>query len=176
MKPEALPQDLAAALGMPDLAFDAEGRARIIYEGKVDIDLALDPAAGELHLTTDLAEMPSSNGEALYIALLHANLRGQQTLGATLAIDEAAHMIVLNRTVMTRELTADDLLELIQRFCASAMYWTTTLAATMSDPMTDEMADALPPLFAAAMGDAAEDGPAATGSAQAPGFPAYVRG
>jgi hypothetical protein len=98
------------------------------------------------------------------------------SLGATLAIDAAAHMIVLSRTVMTRELTADDLLELIQRFCASAMYWTTTLAAAMPNEMTDEMADALPPLFAAAMADVAEDGPAATGSAQAPGYPAYVRG
>lgn len=172
MKPETLPQALAAALGLPSLAFDAEGRARIIYEGKVDIDLALDAEAGELHLTTDLAKMPGADGEALYIGLLQANLRGQQTLGATLAVDEAAHMIVLNRTVMTSELASDDLLDLVQRFCASAMYWTTTLAATM-DSANDED---LSPLFAAAMADDAEDGPAAAGSAQAPGFPAYLRG
>ena len=172
MKPEALPQDLAAALGLPNLAFDAEGRARLIYEGKVDIELALDAEAGELHLTTDLAEMPSADGEALYIGLLQANLRGQQTLGATLAVDEAAHMIVLNRTVMTSELAAGDLLDLVQRFCASAMYWTTTLAATMPAEKNID----LPSLFAAAMAGAAEEGPAAAGGAQAPGFPAYVRG
>ena len=140
MKAEQLLKQLAQSLRLPNLAFNEQGCARIVFDGKVDVDLVSDPATGELHLCTHLAPLPATGGEALYLSLLQANLQGQQTLGATLAVDEVERQIVLNRTLLVNELAADDLLDVLQRFCASAGYWVQTLGET---PNGNAAADAL---------------------------------
>jgi hypothetical protein len=124
---EQLLKQLAQSLNLPNLAFNGQGCARIVFNGKVDVDIEHDHVSGELNLSTNLGSMPATGGEALYLSLLQANLRGQQTLGATLAVDEIEHQIVLNRTLLVRELAVDDLLDVFQRFCASAGYWQQTL-------------------------------------------------
>lgn len=133
---------LVQSLHLPGLAFNEQGCARIVFDGKVTIDLEHDPVAGELHLRSDLAPLPAIGGEALYRSLLQANLPGQQTLGATLAIDEVEGQIVLSRSLLVAALGPDELLDLLQRFCASAAYWRQTLSQA---PLGNTPAIALAP-------------------------------
>lgn len=146
MQAEQLFTHFFRTLGLSTLAFNAQGCARVIFDGKVAVDLEHDPASGELHLRSDLGPLPASGAEALYFSLLQANLQGQQTLGATLAVDEVERQIVLNRTLLLREFGPDDLLDVMQRFCASAGYWRQTLGDLPQTPI-QSAADAPAPAF-----------------------------
>ena len=80
-------QDIALTLGLPALDFDSNGCARMLFDGKVAVNFESDELSGQLHLYCDLGELPLRGREALYRALLEANLFGVQTQGATLAVD-----------------------------------------------------------------------------------------
>jgi hypothetical protein len=81
MKAEQLLNDIARTLGLPELALNDEGCARLLFDGQVAVNFENDPLAEKLHLYADLGELPLRGREALYRALLEANLLGAQTAG-----------------------------------------------------------------------------------------------
>lgn len=123
MKPEQLLNDLGLTMGLPDLKFNEQGCARLVFDGKTSVNLESDADTGKLQLYTDLCPLPPEGREALYLSLLEGNLFGMQTEGATLAVDSANQEVVLCQTLMAEELSADGFLAIIERFVNCAEQW-----------------------------------------------------
>ena len=121
-------QDIATTLGLPALDFDSNGCARMLFDGKVDVNFENDEISGLLHLYSDLGELPLRGREAVYRALLEANLFGVQTQGATLAVDGSEDQVVLSRSVLVEELSLSSFSKLLEGFVNSAEYWQNVLA------------------------------------------------
>lgn len=116
-------KDIALTMGLPDLDFDANGCARLLFDGKVAVNFESDEVAGQLHLYSDLGELPLRGREAVYRALLEGNLFGIQTKGATLAVDGSQDQVVLSRTVLMEELSLSAFSELLAGFVGCAEHW-----------------------------------------------------
>jgi hypothetical protein len=129
MKAEQLLNDIARTLGLPELALNDEGCARLLFDGKVAVNFENDALAEKLHLYADLGELPLRGREALYRALLEANLFGAQTAGATLSLDGPGDMVVLCRTLVAEELSLAAFTEVVEGFVATAEAWQDKLAA-----------------------------------------------
>lgn len=121
-------QDIALTLGLPALDFDSNGCARMLFDGKVAVNFESDELSGQLHLYCDLGELPLRGREALYRALLEANLFGVQTQGATLAVDGSQDQVVLSRSVLVEEISLGSFSQVLDGFIGSADYWQTFLA------------------------------------------------
>lgn len=120
--------DIALTMGLPPLDFDANGCARLLFDGKVAVNFESDEVSGQLHLYTDLGELPLRGREAVYRALLEGNLFGIQTKGATLAVDGSQDQVVLSRTVLMEELSLSAFSELLAGFVGCAEYWQNYMA------------------------------------------------
>ena len=123
MKPEQLLNDLGLTMGLPDLKFNEQGCARLVFDSKTSVNLESDADTGQLQIYTDLCPLPPEGREALYLSLLEGNLFGLQTEGATLAVDSANQEVVLCQTLMAEELGADGFLAIIERFVNCAEQW-----------------------------------------------------
>lgn len=123
MKPEQLLNDLGLTMGLPDLKFNEQGCARLVFDSKTSVNLESDADTGQLQIYTDLCPLPPEGREALYLSLLEGNLFGLQTQGATLAVDSANHEVVLCRTLAAEELSANAFLAIIESFVNCAEQW-----------------------------------------------------
>lgn len=121
-------KDIALTMGLPALDFDANGCARMLFDGKVAVNFESDELAGQLHLYSDLGELPLRGREAVYRALLEANLYGVQTQGATLAVDGSQDQVVLSRSVLVEELSLNSFSLVLEGFVGCAEYWQQFLA------------------------------------------------
>lgn len=121
-------KDIALTMGLPALDFDSNGCARMLFDGKVAVNFENDEVAGLLHLYSDLGELPLRGREAVYRALLEANLFGVQTQGATLALDGSQDQVVLSRSVLVEELSLSSFTKVLEGFLACAEYWQQFLA------------------------------------------------
>ena len=129
MKPEQLLNDLGLTMGLPDLKFNEQGCARLVFDSKTSVNLESDADTGQLQIYTDLCPLPPEGREALYLALLAGNRFGVQTQGATLAVDSANYQVVLCRTLVAEELSLAAFTEVIEGFVATALKWQEQLAA-----------------------------------------------
>ena len=123
MKPEQLLNDLGLTMGLPDLKFNEQGCARLVFDSKTSVNLESDADTGQLRIYAVLWPLPPEGREALYLSLLEGNLFGLQTQGATLAIDSANYQVVLCRTLVADELSANSFLAIIESFVNCAEQW-----------------------------------------------------
>lgn len=122
---------LGLAVGLPDLKFDHNGCARLLFDQRIAVDLERDADAGCIHVYTVLgAAPPPGTGEALYRRLLEGNLFGSQTQGAALAVDAATHEILLSRSLDVEAASADDFARLVEKFLAATEHWKQELAGS----------------------------------------------
>lgn len=138
--------DLFSALGLPALSFDGNGCARMLFEGDVVVNFERNDMAGLLHLYCDLGALPSGEREALYLALLEANLFGVQTRGATLALDTKQDQVVLWRSVHIAALTLSSCSEILKSFVERAAHWRAFLGGSVhrAEPVAASAAPASP--------------------------------
>lgn len=115
---------LGLAMGLTDLAFDDNGCARLVFDQKIAVDLEHDDDVGHIHIYNVLAPAPApGDGETVYRKLLEGNLFGAQTQGAALAVDAAAHEIVLCRSVNVAGASTTSFAEDIEKFLAAVEHW-----------------------------------------------------
>lgn len=148
MSPDQLLNDLGLTAGIPSLQFDDRGCARLMFDGRLAVNFENDSDAGCIHLYTPVAPLPPDGLEALCKTLLVANLFGEQTLGATLAIDDIEHEIILCRCVPVHDATGKAFADILERFVAAAEDWTHKLGSGMAQtPLAHEVAPvSMPPL------------------------------
>lgn len=131
MDADQLLASLGLATGLPDLKFDNNGCARLLFDQRMAVDLERDADASCIHIYTVLcAAPPPGTGEALYRRLLEGNLFGSQTQGAALAVDATSHEIILCRSVDVESSSSDDFARLIEKFLAAVEHWQQELAGS----------------------------------------------
>lgn len=86
--------------GLGSLGLDDQGVCRLSFDGSLIVDLEFDEDAGVLHLYSAVGPVPAGEREAVYQALLSANLFGRETGGATLALDRGRDEIMLCRALV----------------------------------------------------------------------------
>lgn len=123
MKAEQLLSDLGLTMGLPGLTFNTDGCARLVFDDTHAVNLESDTQTGQLLLYITLGPLPAAGREALYLSLLEGNLFGAQTDGATLAVDSLNHEVVLCRTLVADELSAQSFTEIIEKFVNAAEQW-----------------------------------------------------
>lgn len=131
MDADQLLASLGLATGLPDLKFDNNGCARLLFDQRIAVDLERDADAGCIHVYNVLcAAPPPGTGEALLRRLLEGNLFGSQTQGAALAVDAASHEVILCRSVDVESSSSDDFARLIEKFLAAVEHWQQELAGS----------------------------------------------
>jgi len=128
MKPENLLAELGSHMGIPNLGFDEQGCARLVFDDQIEVNFENDAANHRLQIYTTLGNVPAENKEALYGALLEANLFGSGTAGATLAIDNLHGEIVLCHTFYGDDIPSATFLSLVESFVNTAEKWAQQIA------------------------------------------------
>ncbi len=141
MNAQDLLQNLGQSVNLPGLAFDANGCARLLVDGKVSVNFEHDVANGSIQVYSALGAVPSEGREAVFLKMLEGNLFGAGTQGATLAVDSLYNEIVLCRSVPLDEVDPAGFADLVARFIMAVEDWGALLAA----PPADATPQALPP-------------------------------
>lgn len=134
MTPEQLLAQLGLAMNLPGLAFDANGCARLMVDGRIAINFEVDEGAGGLQIYSTLAPLPAQDQGPLLLMLLEGNLFGAQTLGATLAVDTLYNEIVLCRAIAVQEMNAPAFTAIVERFVTAVQEWTHRLSTGAPPP------------------------------------------
>ncbi|WP_142850611.1 type III secretion system chaperone [Telmatospirillum sp. J64-1] len=91
----ALIRELGRTLGFEDLAFDDAGTCDLLFDGAIQVKLAIDAQQEEILAISPLAILDQTAGEELLETLLEANFLWSRTAGGTLSLrpdDEAVLM------------------------------------------------------------------------------------
>lgn len=91
--------DFGRKAGLGSLSLDESGVCRLSFDQSLIVDLEFDSGAGLLHIYSAVGPIPAEGKEAVFGALLSANLFGSETGGASLAIDPSQNEIILCRSV-----------------------------------------------------------------------------
>ncbi len=123
-KADMLVAEMAAAMGIPELALDAEGTLSLDMDDRFLVTLGVDEAAGALTLFAPILGTQGPKPKAFLEAALVGNFMWQGTLGATLAIDEETGTLVLQRRLPLDGLKLPDLEQAVEQFVNAAEAWT----------------------------------------------------
>lgn len=123
MEAQDLLTNLGTVIGLPDLKFDAQGCARLVFDQSTPVDLEHDPQSGCIQVYSVLGPTPPGDDLPLYRKLLEANLFGTETHGATLAIDAVRREILLCRRVDLSNATVDSFNLALESFVATTEHW-----------------------------------------------------
>jgi hypothetical protein len=123
-KAEVLLAEMAAAMGIPELAFDADGTLTLDMDDRFLVTLGVDEAAAALILMAPILGTEGPKPKAFLEQALVGNFMWQGTLGATLAIDEASGVVVLHRRLPLDGLSLPDLEQAIEAFVNATEAWT----------------------------------------------------
>jgi len=139
MKSDQLLCELGLIIGLPDLKFNEEGCACLVFDGRTEVNIESDADTGALQIYADLCPLPAEGREALYLTLLEANMFGMKTLGSTLAVDSVQHVVVLCRTLSADSMGAQEFSSFIEDFVNSVELWREQLQSAPVQP--DEQPD-----------------------------------
>jgi hypothetical protein len=123
MNAQQLLDSLASTMGLPPMPLNSDHCARIVFDGKVEVDFEGDPESGELFLHCSVGALPRLGREDLYRRLLEANLFGQQTSRSTFAIDAGTESVVLWRADLCEELSLIAFQQIVEDFVNCAETW-----------------------------------------------------
>lgn len=150
MDADQLLQNLAVALELPELRFDANGCARIAVDGAPALNFER-AANGSIHLYSVLGSLPLERQEAYYRQMLEGNLFGTATGGAALAVDGTQGEVVLCRTVHVDHVAAADFSTMVEEFVTAAEDWLSKLSQAPIVSGASLMPDAAAALASAEM-------------------------
>jgi hypothetical protein len=123
MDTAALLGELARHLGVNELALDHNGVCRLVFDGKVVVDLEPSRDGRSLHMCGVVARIPAEGREGLFAGLLDANYFGQGTGRAVLAIDSQNNEVVLQQQLELETLAASSFAQELQAFTDRLEDW-----------------------------------------------------
>jgi len=123
MTPQSLLSELGASMGLPNLALDENGCARLIFDKRIEVNFENDPVTRRLQIYSVLGRVPAAEKEPLFELLLNANLFGTGTGDATLAVDSLEGDIVLCRTITGQDLPFSLFQSIVESFVGTAEKW-----------------------------------------------------
>lgn len=123
-KADVLVAEMAAAMGIPELALDADGTLTLDMDDRFLVTIGVDEPANALTLMAPLLGTEGPKPKALLEEALVGNFMWQGTLGATLAIDEETGTMVLHRRLPLDGLKLQELEQAIEQFVDATEAWT----------------------------------------------------
>jgi hypothetical protein len=145
MDADQLLQSLAVNVGMPELRFDNNGCARIAVDGAPAVNFEREEDGDALHVYSVIGPLPVENREAVYRQLLDANLYGNATGGASLAVDTLRAEVVLCRTFGAGVASAAAFVADVESLVAAAEDWQERLKRPVEDEETSFLQPTQPP-------------------------------
>jgi len=135
---QTLLDEFARRIGLTDLALDETGRCALRFNGTLTVEMAAHGAELQVHADLGaLPALPAPDLSQLCTDLLQANLFGNGTHGATLALSgDRSPRVILAQRVLWRHCTACEFEMLIEQFVEVAEQWSSALQATPQPPVT----------------------------------------
>lgn len=134
MSPQNLFAELGQKMNLPALALDAQGLAKLVFDGKVEVNIEHDANTNQLHLYTILGQAPASNAAPVLEKLLAGNLFGQATQGAVLAIDPLTDDILITTTLNPYKTDMVDFEKALEQHVSAAEQWLDKLGDASAQP------------------------------------------
>jgi len=119
MVADALIKQLAVEMGVPSLALNVQGVARLGIDGRWNVDMEWDEGNGVLHLYAVVGRLPPRNRENVLVDLLSANYLGLDTAGAAFSIAPGSEEVLLCTRVTPETVTFADFKALLERFLSA---------------------------------------------------------
>lgn len=132
MSAQQLLHAIGNACGLNNLTFDAQGCARLLIDGKLAIQLEHHDTDARIYLYSPIGTVPPTDRETVFRQLLEANLFGQDTADATLAVDKHRNDIIIWQAIAVAQADPNDMADLLERFIGAAETWQERLAAAPS--------------------------------------------
>ena len=92
---QVLLRDLGGLVGLPELGLDADGHCSLVFDGRVEVDLAYAEGDDRLTVAALLGRLPADAPAERYLELLDANFFWRGTEGATLGVERDSGTVVL---------------------------------------------------------------------------------
>lgn len=109
--------------GIPDLVLDEENACRLSFDGRIEVDLNVEPELAEAHLSSEVGRVGDERQAAIYRELLEANLYWIGTGGATLALDGEAGRVILAYREPLEQLDLERFMQILEGFVNTTEYW-----------------------------------------------------
>jgi len=124
MRVEQLVRELGIRLGLP-LALDGNGMCRLVFNGGPTVALeALRDDGEKFIIYSVLGKLRPGPREAMYRALLAANLPSEDSAAGVIALDVERDEVILQRILDASLLNAVHLAEIVETFVDMAVAWT----------------------------------------------------
>jgi hypothetical protein len=145
---QLLLRDLGKLVGLGELGLDADGRCRLLIDGRLEIEISTGEGDDRLILAALVGELKADAPPELYATLLDANFFWRGTNGATLGVERESRTVVLLETLPLAGLDIGRLEGRLQAFVNSAEAWVERLAdAPAGDGIVAGDAASRPPEF-----------------------------
>lgn len=130
---------LGAHVGIADLEMNADNVCRLVLDRSLIIDIEHLPGTDVLQVYSVVGGHPGNNVE-LCLRLLSANLFGQGTGGAVLALDDQRGEVLLVQNFDLATLTSEKFISTLDSYVGYAATWTAELieASHDEDDASDE--------------------------------------
>jgi hypothetical protein len=129
MRAQDLIQTFAAQAGISGLALNSAGRARLVVDGDLTVEMEHEAAGDILHLYAAVGTMPPQPPAELLLRALGINLFCRETLGAALAHDAATAEFILCRQIELEGVDTAHFTRHVENFVNAALHVRTRLAA-----------------------------------------------
>lgn len=94
-------RELGHQMGLGPLTLNEHRLCRLVFDGRMTVDIESLPDDSRFFVHAVAGRVPSDNQAAVFAELLSANLFGQETGGACLALDRGRDEILLFREFLT---------------------------------------------------------------------------
>ncbi|MGN1150220.1 MAG: type III secretion system chaperone [Sutterella sp.] len=98
--------------------------------------------AGQMLVSTCVAELPAEGRERLYFRLLNGQYFFRETAGATLAVDPEERFVTLQLVRHLSGLTPENFPQLAEHFLQAALLWRSRIETAESAPQTSADSEA----------------------------------
>ncbi len=115
--------ELGEALGLGKLEFNDDGLCRLVFDGKLTVDIELAPDGEGCFFYSTICTAPSESEADLYAALLEANLFGGATGKAVFALDSNRGEILLWREIEGEQTDFQSFSQELERFVNHVEHW-----------------------------------------------------
>lgn len=116
-------EELAVRLELGDIMLEDDGGAQIVLDDDRVVDVHGHEGRPGFTFSAAVAPSPEEGRETVFAELLEANLMGEGTFGATLALDPTASEIVLCRSINHSDVPYEVFEAELAQFSAALIAW-----------------------------------------------------
>ena len=117
-------KEMGNQTGLGDIVLDENNVCRLVFDDKLAVDVEALPDGKKFYIHASVGPTPFENRATLFEEVLAANLFGQGTAGATLALDRDLGEIILFREFETEKTDYQEFVSALEVFLSRLEYWT----------------------------------------------------